>query len=371
MALSKLARAFSKPVVARWRLGAQGVAAPSSSAAADVVRSLGAMQAQEYAYAKWSIGQRAPSLDDVAVTKAFARGDILRTHVLRPTWHFVLPEDLRWLYAATSARVHAMNAPYYTKFGVTPAMRVKGEAVIARALEGGASPTRAEIAALLAAKRLPAAGPALAYVLMHAELEGIACSGAPRGKQHTYAAFDRRVPKSAPLTLEEARAILARRYFEGHGPATVRDFAWWSSLPIGEARRALATVAGDFTHREVDGRTWIFAGDPPDPPRAKRRVDLVQGYDELIVGYTESRDVLFDANAPSDGGTSPMHAILVDGQLAGHFKTVPARRGVAIETKLRRRFDAGESEGLAKAITRLERFVGPLRQEAARNARSG
>jgi len=209
----------------RRRLREQRLAGPPAATPADVVRWLGAVQAQEFAEAKWSLAERGDGTDD-AVEASFARGEILRTHVLRPTWHFVAREDVRWLLRLTRPRVHALNRFMYGKLGLGADVLARGQAELARALAGGEALTRRELAGRLAAAGLPAAGLALGYVLMHAELEEVICSGPRRGRQQTYVLLDDRVPGGGPeLPRERALAELAQRYFSSHGPATIRDFA--------------------------------------------------------------------------------------------------------------------------------------------------
>src|SRR5882762_9944043 len=190
----------------------------------EVVRWLGALQAQEFPVAKWSIAQRTRGATLADVDAAFAAGVIVRTHVLRPTWHFALGADIRWLLQVTAPRVHALNAYYNKQHKLDSKLLAKSNSLIAKALEGGAHLTRSELAAVLTRGGIRAAGNRLAYIVMRAELDAIVCSGAMRGKQHTYALLDERVPHGKTLNREEALAELARRYFTSRGPATLNDF---------------------------------------------------------------------------------------------------------------------------------------------------
>ena len=219
------------------RLRNQQLIASTRRKPAQVVSWLCAMQAQDYPAAKWAIGlARARHARTRDVEQAFNDGLILRTHVLRPTWHFVAPEDIRWLLALSAPRIHATNAYYYRQAGLDAKTFAKSCAMIHRALEGGKTLTRAELAMHLKRAKVPADGLKLAYLMMHAELEGVICSGPRRGKQFTYALLDERAPATKPKTRDEALAELAKRYFASHGPATVRDFAWWSGLTTKDAQ---------------------------------------------------------------------------------------------------------------------------------------
>src|SRR2546425_1198736 len=160
----------------------------------EVGRWLPALQAQEFSLAKWSIAQRTRGATKADVDRAFADGTIVRTHLLRPTWHFVLGEDIRWLLKVTAPRVNALNAYYNKQHELDKKVFTKSNTLIAKALEGGAHLTRRELASVLKHGGIRASDARLAYIVMRAELDGIVCSGAMRGKQHTYALLDDRTP---------------------------------------------------------------------------------------------------------------------------------------------------------------------------------
>src|SRR2546422_2911401 len=183
----------------------------------EVVRWLTALQAQEFSLAKWSIAQRTRGATMADVDAAFGAGVIVRTHVLRPTWHFALGEDIRWLLKVTAPRVHALNAYYNRQHELDDKLFRKSNAAITTALRDGAHLTRRELAAVLKRAGIRAEGTRLAYIAMRAELDAIVCSGAMRGKQHTYALLDERIPKGKPLDREAALAELTRRYFTSRG----------------------------------------------------------------------------------------------------------------------------------------------------------
>ena len=326
-------------------------------AAEAVVGWLGALQAQEFPIAKWSVAQRARGVTDSAVDRAFADGAILRTHILRPTWHFVLPADIRWLLALSAPRVHALNASYYRKAELDRGLFARSEAALARALKRRHL-TRTELAVVLDRVGIRASGLRLAYILMHAELEAVICSGAPRGKQQTYASFDERVPPAKPLHRDEALAELTARYFTSRGPATVKDFARWCSLTVSDARAGVEMVAPRLQHEVVDGRTYWFAASSVRGEATSPVVDLVQGYDECIMSYSESKDVLRLPAAADDLPAPLTHAVLLDGLVVGHWRHVPKARPVTIETSMYRPLDRRETRTLDAAVERYGAFLG-------------
>src|SRR5713226_2242979 len=223
--------------IAHRRLHNQLITRPMFEKPDDVVKWLGAVQAQDYAGAKWALGLRMQGVTDDVIEQAFADGAIIRTHVMRPTWHFVAPADIRWMLALTAPRI---NAYYNRKLELDDAVFRHSNAVLAKALQGGKQLTRSELASVLQLAGIAADNLLRStYIIMRAELDGIVCSGARRGKQFTYALLDERVPQTRNLDRDEALAEFARRYFTSHGPATLQDFVWWSGLAAADAKAGL------------------------------------------------------------------------------------------------------------------------------------
>jgi hypothetical protein len=319
----------------------------------DVVRWLTALQAQEFPMAKWSIGQRTRGVTIADVDRAFADGTIVRTHLLRPTWHFVLGEDIRWLLKVTAPRVNALNAYYNKQHELDKKVFVKSNTLIAKALQGGTHLTRRELAAALTRGGIRASGTRLAYIVMRAELDAVMCSGAMRGKQHTYALLDERTPRARMLEHETALAELTRRYFTSRGPATLNDFLRWSSLTAAEGREGLALVGKDLESDVISGKTYWYGPAPRAGASAKPAIDLVQGYDEIIMSYSESRDESFRL------GDAPFfNAVLLDGRLIGHWKPTAQRNSVLVATVLKRTLKREEQDALDAAIDAYGKFVG-------------
>ncbi len=221
----------------RQRIAGEGLERP-----ADVVRWMGAVQAQDFAAAKWAVGLRTNACTDAGVEEAFARGEILRTHVMRPTWHFVAPEDIRWMQALTSAYVKAQMGYQFRRLELDPAVFKRSTAAMVKALRDGQQLTRAELAQVLARAGIQGDGLRLAHIIAHAELDAVLCSGGRRGRQFTYALVDERAPNARKLPRDEALATLTERYFASHGPATLRDYAWWSGLSAAAVKAGLETV---------------------------------------------------------------------------------------------------------------------------------
>ena len=320
-----------------------------------------AMQAQDYGPAKWSIGQRSKGLTDKNLDEALAAGSIIRTHVLRPTWHFVARDDLRWLLALSGPRVQQGNAGRYRGLGLDARTRARAERVIVSALDGGNRLTRKEIAAVLDDAGIDRSEQRMPYFLIHCELEAVIGSGGLSGKQQTYALLDERVPAGGRFDRDDALVELVRRYLTSHGPATVKDMSWWSGLTMTDLRKGLEHLGEEVRSESVDGMVlWSIASEDSPPP-APRGVHLLQTYDELGVGYTESR-FLGDpgaekARAAWADRTYPSGVVLLNGRVGGHWRRTIERTRVAIELHLYQKPKPTDTKSLEAAAARLGRFL--------------
>ena len=358
--------------IARLRLRRQHLTGTPLPTPEAVVGWLGAVQAQEFGVAKWSIAQRSRGrVTSADLDRALAERRILRTHVMRSTWHFVLPADLRWLLMLIGPRVRARMASYYWQNGLTDAVFARSQAVLREALAGGRQLVRKEIAAALARGRVATDGLKLRFLLLQAELDLVVCSGALRGKHQTFALVDDLVPPAPPIPEDEALAELTRRYFSSHGPATLKDFLWWSSLTAAQARRGLALFEGKGLRRlEAGGRTHWMCEAPARRAASGTPVHLLQAYDEYIIGYTESRKVLAVAGRPDAPRGAPLHSNVVtrDGQVIGFWRTVPDPEQALVDVQLARPIDAGTRRALEDELERYGHFLQRTVRITARRA---
>ena len=326
-----------------------------------VVRRLGAVQSQDFLPAKWSIASRCAGIDDAAMDRLFDEGRIIRTHVLRPTWHFVLPGELQWLLGLTAPRVHQMSRYYYRQQELDDATLAACGYVIERLLDGGAFLTRSEIAAGLAVSGIVAAGPRMGLIMMWAELEGMVCSGPRRGRQHTYASMGSRIEGGERLDPDEALAALTRRYFAGHGPASRKDFRWWSSLTLATIDRGLEMVAGDLVSETVDGVEYWWDGSATETPGDGLAARLLPGYDEYIVGYSETKwelDRSGTARRSSGRNVTFNQVVLMDSQVVGQWRPRMEGGRLLIEVDVYRPLEDGEREALGREAVRYGTFAG-------------
>jgi len=346
--------------IAHLRLANQRISLPAFKDPVEVVDWLGAVQAQDYFGAKWSLGLRMRGATDGKIDQAFNDSSILRTHLLRPTWHFVTPKDIRWLLELTAPRVHAANAYMYRKTELDNATFKRSGAILANTLAGGKHMIRDNLKVILESAGISTGdGVRMSYLMMHAELEGIICSGPRRGRQFTYALLDERAPQTTKLGKEEALTELSHRFFSSRGPATVHDFAKWSGLILADARNGLEAIKGGLEHETIDGQTYWFQK-PRKPVIANSpTAHLLSVFDEYISSYQDHSAI--DANHISDlfraFGNALQYIIIIDGQLIGTWKRTIKKEDVIIETNLFTELIESEKQAIASAAAQYGAFL--------------
>jgi len=347
--------------IAHRRLRNQGLSKIIFKDATDIVAQLGAVQAQDYAGAKWALGQRLKDSSDAALDKAFADGSILRTHLLRPTWHFVSPDDIRWLLMLTGPRVHAVSAYMYRQSGLDKVTFIKSNATIEKVLRDGKQLTRAELASALSKAGIKADGFRLGYLMMYAELEGVICSGARRGKQFTYALLEERVPPAKTITHDEALAELIKRYFKTRGPATLQDFCWWSGLTISDAKRGVEMIESRLGSEAMNGQTYWFDESRSFKKEKSPTAHLLPNYDEYFIGFRDRSAIGEVAHRVGIKGDDPAliaHIIILDGQIVGGWRRTLEKNTVAIELILITDLTKPEKAAIEKTAESFGKFLG-------------
>ena len=348
--------------IAVRRLHAQGLAGAGFVTPVQAVERLGAVQAQDYAGAKWGLAQRVGGATEADLDRLFDEGAVLRTHVMRPTWHLVLPRDVRWLLRLTAPRVKQKMSYRDRVLGVDGSLLAKAYDVVTSALQEGAPLTRAKLTAALAAGGIDTGDGVFAHVLVHAELDALVVSGPRRGAQHTWMLLDDRAPHAVAYEPERDEALgqLARRYFGSHGPARLADFSWWSGLTLADVRRAVEVAGPALAREEIDGVTHLLAADAEPAPRTSGAVHLLPNYDELTVGYSD-RSALMpggDAGGAWSGSDVLGPVITVDGVVHGRWSA--RRRGGVVEVAVEvpHGLPAPPATALRRRIADFERFRG-------------
>lgn len=322
---------------------------------------MGAVQAQDYMSAKWAVGLRMRSATDAVVDQALADGSIIRTHVMRPTWHFVSPADVRWMLELTASRVNAAASHRARQLGLDADVIKRSNAEFVKVLKGGQQLTRIELARILKQPRRSADDRSrFTYLLMFAELEGIICSGGRRGRQFTYALLDERVPPARALKRDEALAELTRRYFTSHGPATVQDYAWWSGLSVTEATVGLKLVKPQITNEVVEGVTYWFAASAPPVKKMTGTTYLLPNFDEYMVGYSDRSSIIDPAHLKMLDGFGTIllgNSIVIDGRIVGSWKRTLNKKAVVIKANLFKPLNKSGASALNAAVKRYGKFL--------------
>lgn len=318
------------------RLANQQLTQSTSQSVQETVSRLGAVQSQEFPDAKWSVARRTPGLTQAAFDEAFNDGSILRTHVLRPTWHFVAPADIRWMLALTAPRIKAFVRTNERKLGLDEALFSLSNRLIEKALANGHHLTRLELAEVLKQAGVPLVTNALVHLLMRAELEGIICSGAMRGRHHTYALLAQRAPQARLAERHEALATLAMRYFTSHGPATVHDYSWWSGLTLTDARIGLDSIKTQLVSDTIEGRTYWYVPSGSASSLVTAQAHLLPNFDEYVVAYADRTCLLTPSYAgplSAPGAMLAHRTIVLNGQVTGTWKVdkTKATRTVTVD----------------------------------------
>jgi len=318
--------------IANLRLVNQQIAGTKFTSPKELVAWMGAMQAQDALMVKWAVGVRLPDATEKAVEAALDRGEILRTHVLRPTWHIVSADDLRWMLSLTAPRIQAGMKSRLSELGLDAGTLSKGQKVIEKSLRGGSHATRETLIRALEQVGIATDENRASHLFMAAELEGLICSGKTQQGKQTFALLEEWVRPSSPIERDEALARLAKRYFNSHGPATLEDFTWWSGLTVSDARRALESVKADLQFEIVEEKTYWLAAMKVQP---KETAFLLPAFDEFLISYKDrSATITFEHQKRAFTNNGIFHpVIVVNGQAVGVWKRTLKRDQVQVQAE--------------------------------------
>lgn len=323
--------------IANIRLINQQITETKFKTVKDLVGWMGAMQAQDFNMAKWAVGIRLPGSTDKEIQESFNKGEILRTHLLRPTWHLVSADDIYWILELTAPHIKASLKSRNRELGLIKETFDKSNETIEKVLTGGKHLTREEIINVIKKVKIHIDNPQAYYhLILNAELDGIICSGAIKEKKQTYTLLNEKVPKKKTLNTNEALAELAKKYFTSHGPATLRDFVWWSGLPVSDAKKSLELVKSDIISEKIGSQTYWFSRLFSSPDIKDESVYLLPAFDEFIISYKDrsaSISIENQKNAISSNGIF-RPVIVLDGQAIGIWKRTTKKNKIIIETHL-------------------------------------
>jgi len=317
----------------RTRLVSQQITGSRFSKPGEVVQWMGSVQAQDYPAALWGVGLRTPAATRDSIERAIAKKQIVRTWPMRGTLHFVAPNDVRWMLRYLTPRIVSRASMRFRQLHLDEATFARSRTILAKILRGGKQLARDSIYALLERNRVSCRGQRGIHILWKLSQEGLVCFGPREGKQPTFVLLDEWVPSAKIPPRDVALATLAKRYFTSHGPATLKDFAWWSGLAAADARSALEEVKGTFASEDIAGQTCWFQEKIAARPVTEQSVCLLPAFDEFLVAYKD-RSAAIDAphaRQAHPGGGILRPTVLIDGKIIGTWKRTVEKDVVVIQ----------------------------------------
>lgn len=357
----------SRRTMGRLRLASQGVLGPGFGSVPDAVRWMTATQAQDLQAALWAVGLRVRGAGVSEIRAAIDVGAVVRSWPMRGTLHLVAPEDLRWMLGLTADRLTRSLAARHRELDISWPDIEKCRDVALERVTGGGSLSRAGLFALFEAAGQRTTGQRGIHILGTLCRHGWLVLGPLAGNQQLLVAFDEWIPVSRNLGRQEGIAEFALRYFRSHGPATLRDFAWWTQFPLTDVRSAFEHIRGQLVELEFgDASYWLSpetaslldAGVP-----GQRSVLLLPGFDEFVLGYTDRSLVLAPEHAgkivPGGNGVFKK-TVVAGGEVIGTWARAGTRKGAAVVPEL---FDGtkplgpGAQAAFGKAADQYEAFL--------------
>lgn len=325
----------------------------------EIVHHLGAMQAQDYAMAKWAIGSRCDA-SEKEIEEAVNSAQIIRTHILRPTWHFVSAEDIYWMLDVSGPQVQKMTLSAAKKYGYDLKKLEQTNSKIEKLLAGNNHLTRDDIMKELDIKKSSKEDFLAAAIMMHAELEGLVCNGKMKGKQITYALLEERVQKpKTNLTKEDGLAKLALRYFESHGPATLLDFSWWSGFSPTICKNTINAIELQLNIIEIENQAYYFVNQLSDEKIFRESVHFLPAFDEILIAYkTREASILLEhqnKTFTNNGIFKPI--ILENGKVIGTWKRTIKKDHAKIETEFFNETESSKKEILFDGLKAFENYL--------------
>jgi Winged helix DNA-binding domain len=346
-------------LISNVRLINQKIALSEFKTAKEIVHWMGAIQAQDYSMSKWAIGLRLNESSDDEIISSINKGDILRLHVLRPTWHFISSDDVYWMLQLSAPKIKSSLKSRHKELGLTESIIVKTTAIIEKTLSGGISLTRGELADEFHKAGIRTDANRLSHLLFHAEMDGIVCNGPVKSNKLTYSLLSERVPHKKNLLRDEALTELAKRYFTSRCPATLEDFIWWSNLPAKDAQKAVELIKSEFRPEKIGEVRYLLPDSFSGEVQESVSLHLLPAYDEFLISYKDKRSSLalvYNKRTVSDNGIF-YPTIVIDGQVAGIWKRTIQKNNVIIEITLFQKPGLRVTKQIEKKASLFGQFV--------------
>lgn len=345
-------------IIANLRLSNQQLIGTTLKTPEEIVSWMGAVQAQDFNMSKWALGVRVPVLTNGLVEDALNKGKLVRTHILRPTWHLVAGKDIHWMLSLSAPRLKAILKTYAKMLELTEATIEKGSAIIERALSEKGHLTRPQLGEVLKNRGIDLNSHQLNHIMFSAELHGVVCNGEISNGKQTYCLLEEKIPKTEVFDKQIALERLARKYFTSHAPATLQDFVWWSGLPIVDARAAMEMIKSDFVVETIDSQQYWINNSFTELKDNDDSLVLLPAWDEFVVSYKNRQHIILDEHyskvISKNGIFKPV--IVKGGQIVGMWKRVKKKEKVIAETQLFGEVDGFTKELIKKASNSFDLF---------------
>jgi hypothetical protein len=348
-------------MVENFRVRAHQLNKPVFSDPVELVAWMGAIQGQDLEMCKWAVAMRTAEPSLTAVQRVIDEARIVRLHTMRPTWHLVAAEDVRWMLSTNQKRLRATYMAYWGKrWDICESDIARFHDAAAKALSGSDGLTMQELTATLNETGWWWNIDQVKMMLTVGEVEGLICNGRQRGRKNTYALLDERVPKTVEIPREEALVRLARVYFRSHTPASKADFEWWSGLSGTEARMAIEALGGELNAERYEGQQLFVHSSHTGGGMVDNELHLLPPYDEYLIAYRNRSHVL-DAThtAHAHNGFGIFHPVILHrGRIVGNWKKLPKKGGAPqIETSFFADTPSPSKHQIDRAIKRYLAFL--------------
>ena len=344
--------------IANLRLYTQQIAETKWTTPKEVVEWMGAMQAQDFNMAKWAIGLRLNGATENDIDKAINAGDVIRTHVMRPTWHFISPDDIYWMLDLTAGRIKSSMKGRNKQLELTDKIFARSNRIFEKTLTGNKHLTRKELLAGITKAKIATDENRASHLLFNAELDGLLCSGKMQGKQTTYTLLPEKIKKPNPLKKEEALALLAKKYFQSHGPATVADFAWWSGLSVTQARQGIESIKENFISEKINSEEYWLADSISVSKKYKKSVFLLPAFDEFLISYKNRSASIIEEHQRKAFSINGIFwpVIMVNGNAAGIWRRETRKDTIMVSIELFHEKNVIPASLLKRELKKLELF---------------
>lgn len=344
--------------IVRLRLHQQQLINPRLKTAGEVVRWLGAVQAQDYLHTLWGIGQRLKNATETGIEKAIVEKSFVRTWPMRGTLHFVPPEDVRWMLKHLTPRVVKRQSSQFRKEGLDKNVFSRSRKIFINTLEGGKILTREDLYERLEKNKIATSNIRGLHITFVLAQEALICFGPRQGKQQTFTLLDEWLPPAKEISFDEALGKLALRYFTSHGPATILDLAWWAGLTKTEARKATELVKSKLIREVVSEKEYWLSDSKPSIKTIPNVAHLLSVYDEYGIAYKDRSVLTEGKRADKLRGRDFLNMFMLQGRIGGSWKRSIEKNKVHVEVAPLTSLTSSEKEAIEAVVKKYGKFLG-------------